>query len=273
MAACACMMAWLPLQALSLAGGVVLCLCLEGRAGARLAAGAMALAAVIALVNPLLNTAGDDVLCRVLGRPYTAEALMLGASAGLMASSLLLWLACLGFAVGSDRMTSLMARQLPRIGLACGLAMQMVPRFARDARRVRQAREGAGLVAPAASGGSAFGRWRAAAREGALGLAAVVGGGLEGAMATAASMEARGFGSGARTSIDSRPLSAADRAFAGALVGLAAASAVGGLIWAASPGEGAACAALFVFYGLLCLLGPIVAIGGELRWLLSRRSI
>lgn len=272
MAACACLVAWLPLQALSLAGAAALCLCAAGRAGARLVGGALLLAAAIALANPLFNTSGDVVLGQVLGRPYTLEALGLGAGAGLMAASLLLWLGCLGLAVGPDRLLSLMARGLPRLGLACGLAMQMAPRFADDARRVRDARTGAGLVPVAADPrGPALRRWRMAAREGALELAVVVDGGLDGAMATAASMEARGFGTGARTSIDSRPLAAADWAFVGAFAMLAAASALAAACGGAFLGEGAAQMAILVPYGLLCLLGGLVAIGGELRWLCWRQ--
>lgn len=266
MALASCVLTSLPLQCAGLLGASVLCLGLSGRAGAPLLAMALGLAAVLTVVNPLFNTSGATVLCWVLGRPYTAEALALGAQAGVMAASVLLWLACLGRAVGVDRLRALGSAVAPRLGMVVGLTTQMASRFDRAGRRVRAARRGAAV---ALDGGSAEKRWAARrrdqAREGAAVLSTVVADGLESAMATADSMEARGFGIARPTSIDRRALDRADKAFIGAAGVLAA-----GAIASALAGAPMMTTALF---GALSLLPAIVMAGGEARWLFWRRSI
>ncbi len=271
--ACACVVPSLPLQLLAFAGAAAACLSTAGRQGAGPVAAAALLAALVAAANPLFNTQGATVLAQPLGRPYTWEALALGASTGLMAATMLLWFACVGFALGADALLRLGGKAAPRIGLVASLTAQMVPRFGRTAARVGGARAAAGVALDLPREGRPP-AVAARVREGAAVLVTVASDGLEGAMVTAASMEARGFGTGPRTSLAAERFTMADGAFlavSGALLAaFVAGSAVGGS--AASAPEGLALATAGA-YGGFAFLPALVNAAGEVRWLFLRQSI
>lgn len=271
--ACACLVTALPLQALGLAGACAACLAASGRRALAPVMGALFLAAGVAAINPLFNTEGATVLAMPFGRPYTAEALALGAQAGLMAATVLLWLAWVGKAVGPDALLRMGGRVAPRLGLVADLTAQMVPRFARVTARVAAARAAAGIALDGTAAAGAAPSAGSRVREGAAVLATVASDGLEGAMAVADSMEARGYGCGPRTQAPGASLRTADGAFLVASALLLAtfclACASGGAACAHGPWGAIAAGA----YGAFALL-PAAAYGaGEVRWLFLRQSI
>ncbi len=244
--ACACVVPSLPLQLLAFAGAAAACLSTAGRRGAGPVAAAALLAALVAAANPLFNTQG---------------------------ATMLLWFACVGFALDADALLRLGGKAAPCIGLVASLTAQMVPRFGRTAARVGGARAAAGVALDLPREGRPP-AVAARVREGAAVLVTVASDGLEGAMVTAASMEARGFGTGPRTSLAAERFTMADGAFlavAGALLAaFAAGSAVGGS--AASAPEGLALATAGA-YGGFAFLPALVNAAGEVRWLFLRQSI
>ena len=145
---------------------------------------ALPLAALIALINPLVSREGLTVIARggkvpVLGHlDITLEAVAYGAVLGLRALVVLLCCALYSAAVDPDEVLRLFRRVSFRSALTATLATRMLPVLARDARRLSEAQR----CLPG----------RAAPR---LAIArAVAGGALERAVDVAATLEVRGYG-------------------------------------------------------------------------------
>lgn len=208
--------------AASLAAAAGYCVMLRGRAGLAILAGLLPLVLVVALVNPLFNTAGAHVLGTVFGRPYTLEALCWGAVLGAMLAAMLAWFACYGQAVTGDKLTYLFGNLAPSVSIMVVMALRMVPDLMRRGVQVATARrciglgvrEGAGLREKAAAGAGV--------------LSALADHALEGSVCTADSMRARGWGAGRRTNYQAWRPCARDAALLAAIVVLAAAVLAGG---------------------------------------------
>jgi len=178
-------------------------------------------AVLIAVVNALVVRDGLTVIAR-LGHlaPFgevdmTLEATAYGAILGLRALIVIACFALHSAAVDPDELLRAFRRLSFRSALTAALATRMVPVLARDARRFRDAQR----CRPG----------RPAAR---LALArAVTSGALDRAVDVAATLEVRGYGSGAKPARRRRPWSRHDLAFAASALGLAAlgvAASVGG---------------------------------------------
>ena len=83
---------------------------------------------VVTLSAPLFNTQGATVLLRWWGgRPYTLEALALGASTGLMLVAMMLWFASFHLVMTSDKFTYLFGRAIPALSLVLTMVLRLVP--------------------------------------------------------------------------------------------------------------------------------------------------
>jgi energy-coupling factor transport system permease protein len=199
--------------------GTLLVLVIVAAAGARVSgpvlrtlAFALPFAAVIALINPLVQRDGLTVIARlgtvpVLGQlDLTAEATAYG---GVLALRALVVIGCFALhsaAVDPDDLLRAFRRVSFRTALTAALATRMVPVLTRDARRLHDAQRClAGESAPR----------RAIVR-------AVAAGALDRAVDVAATLEVRGYGSARRAPRNSRPWSRHDLAFAASAVALAA---------------------------------------------------
>ncbi len=150
--------------------------------------------AVIMLVNPLFNTAGQTVLFTYFGgRPYTLEALQAGAGTGLMFASLIWWFAAFNATMTTDCITCLIGSALPSTSLVLTMIFRFVPWFQRRFEECSHARRciGKGMDSGGASHQMA---------HGADVLSAMTTWAFEGAATTADSMESRGFATSERTS-------------------------------------------------------------------------
>ena len=261
--------------AAALGGAMALWLSVRGRPGWRLVGGLVPLLCVVTVVNPLFNTAGATVLLTGWGgRPYTLEALLLGAQTGAMLMAVLLWFASLDAVVGADEALGLFGGAAPSLALAVTLALRLVPSYGRRAAQVAEARRCVGQMAG--------GGWDARVRQGASVLSAVVGWGLEGSLVTADSLRSRGYGTGPRTRLGRRPFTMGDwlvaavllALLAGAVAGMAAGCASAELLprVALPPLDGATVASLAAFAGF-ALVPCALNLGEEALWRCSLSRI
>lgn len=261
---------------LSLAGALGLCVASRGRGAVPLVAGALGLAALVAVLNPLFNTAGATVLFTWLGRPYTAEALAFGAVMGAMLAAALLWFAGIGPALGSEKVTYLFGSAAPALCTVLTLVMGLVPAYGRRAAALAEARAGIGHDPLAAPG------LGTKVRGGATVLGALTAWSLDRGVATADAMAARGFGTGRRTTWGRYHFTARDGMLAAALAGLLAVTVVG-LIGGAGQTEflphivlaapSPLAVASWTAWGLFVALPALGTVEEEVRWHCSLRNI
>jgi energy-coupling factor transport system permease protein len=182
-------------------------------------------ALLIALVNPLVVRDGVTVLLRggevpVFGNlDVTLEATVYG---GILALRALVVVACFALhtaAVDPDELLRSFRRLSFRSALTAALATRMVPVLARDARRLAEAQ-----------------RCRPGPPPSRLAVVrAVATGALDRAVAVAATLEVRGYGSARRPPVAHRPWSRHDKAFAASLAGLVVLAVVGRVPFEAYP--------------------------------------
>ena len=177
----------------SLAGGVYYFL-LKGRKGIRPALGMLALAVLIALVNPVFNTLGQTPLFDLFGRPYSYEALIYGLVVGGMFLLMLLWFGCYSEVLTSDKFTSLFGSLIPALSLLLVMVLRLIPNLVRKISALAGARRSIGKGAGEQS------KRKEAVLEGMTLLSALTDWALEGSLVTADSMRSRGYGTAKRTS-------------------------------------------------------------------------
>ena len=151
----------------------------------------LAAAVLIAVTNPLFSHLGNTVLFRVLGMPYTLEALAFGAVSGVSLVAALLWCRCLSVVMTEEKWLALFGKTAPRLMLALTLAMRFVPLLNRQAKRMLLAQRAIGLHDTV----SLRARLRSAGRL----LTALFAWVMDRALDTARSMRARGYGLAGRT--------------------------------------------------------------------------
>ena len=144
----------------------------------------------VAAINPLFNLNGTRVLFSVGSRPYTLEALLLGAALGAMVCAMLLWFLCWNAVMTEDKLTALLGRVIPSLSMVFIMVLRMIPAYRRKAQDISSARQCVGL-----SGTSR----REILQSGMTTLSALSGWALESSVVTADSMRARGYGQAKRT--------------------------------------------------------------------------
>lgn len=176
-----------PLVLIAAGGAAILAGLLAGartavRAGLRLG---LSLALLVAIVNALVTTRGETVVARLgdwplLGRvDVTLEALVAGASYGLIAASSIVAFAVYSACVDPDRVLRALRPLAGRSALTATLVSRLVPVAAADAARLRDA---AALRGP---GAAAVGKAPLARR--------LLAGSLDRAVDVAATLELRGY--------------------------------------------------------------------------------
>lgn len=152
-----------------------------GREMSRVALLALPLAALVAVINPLVYSEGETLLVRggeFLGRRWdvTLEAVAAGGLAGLRVAAVVMALGLLSAAVDPDALLRLFRRVSYRSALSAALAVRLVPVLARDAGRMGEAA-----------------RCRAEPPERLLVARAALSGALDRAVDVAAALEVRGY--------------------------------------------------------------------------------
>ncbi|MDO4869102.1 MAG: energy-coupling factor transporter transmembrane component T [Bacillota bacterium] len=176
--------------------------------------------ALIALINPLFNIYGEDVLMTVFGRPYTMEALTYGFKIGAMFATILLWFAAYNAVMTSDKFLYLFGRAAPSITLVLTMILRLIPLFQKKAFQIAGARKCVGL------GGTA-GTRSERINNGMAVTSALTSWALEGGIVTADSMSSRGFGCGRRSTFSIYRFDSRDKLLMIIMIVLAGASVLG----------------------------------------------
>lgn len=174
--------------------GTTYYLLLNGRKGMKLLLALLPLFLVMTAINPLFNTNGATVLCYVLGRPYTLEALYYGAAIASVFVVMLIWFGCYNAVLTSDKFTSLFGNLIPALSLLLVMVLRMIPNLMRKARQFAGARKSIG------KGSGEYASNKEKRTDGMTILSALTDWALEGGVVTGDSMRSRGYGSAKRTS-------------------------------------------------------------------------
>lgn len=262
--------------AVSLCGALAYYIALGPKRAARSLGWMLGLFALAVALNPVCVTRGDTVLFHWLGgRPFTLEALLYGLESGGMLLAVLLWFGCFNAVMTDDKLQQLFAPLAPALALAFSMTLRLVPSFSRRAAQIATARACVGK-------GAENGAWREKVEHGAQVLSALTGWALEGAVVTADSMRARGWGCGARTRYALWHFGRRELVFSFALAAALALAVAGVVAGGArcefyptisiSPLTGGAALGL-LGYGLICFLPFIATIWEEISWHISRSRI
>ena len=147
---------------------------------------------VLAVINPLINHNGMTVLFYLNDRPITMEAAVYGLVAAAMIVASLYWLRSFSKAMTSDKLLYLFGRLSPKISLILSMAIRYVELLRVRWRKIQETQKALGLY----DDGNLIDALRGRARV----LSILITWTLENGIVTAESMDARGYGTGRRTS-------------------------------------------------------------------------
>ncbi len=211
---------------------------------------------LFAVLNPVVNHAGDTVLATVLGAPLTLESIAYGLAAGGMFVSVITWFYCCNRVMASDAVLYLFGGIAPSLALLVTMVVRLVPHLGVRAHAIIRAQRGVGCDV-------GEGTVAERARRGLKVISILTSWALESSVDAADSMRSRGYGLPGRTRCAAYRFTVRDGvvasiiAIAEALVlagSLAGATAVSYLPAIALPDAGAPEGFVYAVWGLLCLL-------------------
>ncbi len=147
---------------------------------------------VLALLNPLFHHNGKTVLFLINDNPITMEAFVYGVTAATMVISVIYWFRSFSLVMTGDKLIYVFGRFSPKLSLMFYMTLRLIPLYARQAKRIKDARRAVGAY-------EGDNLW-AEIKNGIKIFISLAGWSLENGIVTADSMEARGYGSGHRTS-------------------------------------------------------------------------
>lgn len=221
-----------------------------------------------AVLNPIIVHNGVTVLFYLNDRPFTLEAIVYGLSAAMMIVSALYRLRSMSKTMTSDKIMYIFGRFSPKLALLLSMSLRYAELFRQRWRIIQDAQRALGFYDDGNLIDAARGRARV--------LSILITWTLENGIVTAESMEARGYGSGRRSSYAVYSIYAGDVIFMLLCVALTAVTIYGGtraeavyypeLYMELFTPWGAAGAAAFLLLGLLPL---ILRVKEAVRWRLS----
>lgn len=146
----------------------------------------------VAAVNPIFSHNGETILFFVNSRPFTLEAFLYGVNMGFMLCAAVLFMSAYSKIMTADKHLYLFGKINPHLGLLVSSAMRFVPLLKRTYTNVSDASKTMGMYSDEVFSHKI--RARINSFTGALSQC------FENGVITAASMEARDYGSGKRTS-------------------------------------------------------------------------
>lgn len=145
----------------------------------------------LAILNPLFHHNGVTVLFLMNDNPITLEALIYGFTASTMVIAVIFWFRSFSVLMTGDRLLYVFGKASPKFSLMISMALRYIPLFARQAKKIKQARRAMGAYEDE-------NLWDSL-KSGVKVFVSLAGWSLENGIITADSMEARGYGSGRRT--------------------------------------------------------------------------
>ena len=180
------------LLGISLLCAIVYFVMRNGRRHAGFHMAALGMPLLYALLNPLWNQHGTTVLFVINQRAYTAEALFYGGVTGLRLAAVLYWFRNFSDLMTSEKLFYLFRGFSPKLALVFTMAVRNLSVFRAQMQKIRTAQKAVGLYRD----GHLIDDLRGGLRVFSILLTWA----LENGIITANSMEARGYGSGKRSS-------------------------------------------------------------------------
>ncbi len=252
-------------------GASLLCMLLIGREILRALGTEIILFVLISLINPLFSANGNTVIFTYFSRPFTLEALVYGMCAATVFCGALQWLSCFGALFTEEKFVSLFSGISPSVTLLFAMVLKLIPELRQKLKRIKEDRKR--ICKGAAEG--VIGKTGVSAEN----LSALTGWALESAADTAASMNARGFGGGKRTSYAKYRFRARDAILFVIILlddGFIAAALLNGgasAMFYPRIDMAAASGSVLAAYALLMLLPVIIWISETLKWHISTSKI
>lgn len=250
------------LQAIALVFGGIYAALLMGRRSLRVVVGAIPLAMLVAVINPLFSHQGVTIITYFKsGNPLTLESIYYGLGMGLLVLASLVWFAIVSHIMTADRWIHIFGKMLPQMALFLSMVFRFLPKLNRMNEEMKQTPAGA----------NPYRR-----------LSMLLTWGLETSVDTADSMAARGYGLRTRTSFTRCHMRGADIAFmvfAGTIGGAVIAFMVTGrLVFYYYPavyaGESSVCRVVgYVLFALLSAMPVALRVKEQIKWTVLQSNI
>lgn len=176
-----------------LASGCYYCI-LRGRKAIKTMGQMVPVVLLLIVINPLINTRGEEILFRYFGRPYTLEALEYGIFMGLLFFAVFLWFGCYHQVMSSEKLHYLLGNLFPALSMLLVMTFRLLPNMMGKIKQIVHVRE---------SIGKGLGKQSSKKEKmlfGSTVLGILTSWALEGSVVTGDSMRSRGYGVGKRTS-------------------------------------------------------------------------
>lgn len=147
----------------------------------------------LGVITPFVNNKGVTPILYVNSRPIMLESVLYGVFTGIMIITIIVWFSCFHKTLGNDKFLYLFGKRFPVTALTVTMIFRFIPYFKLKLLEISSAQRMLGVSTSA-------GKLSDRIRNGGQILSALVSVSLEGAIETAGSMTARGFGLSRRTS-------------------------------------------------------------------------
>ena len=147
---------------------------------------------LVTITNPLFSHNGETPLFFLNGNPVTLEAILYGANMAITLIAVICWFKSFNLIMTEDKLLFLLGKFSPKIRLLLSSALRFIPLLKTQAQKIRQAQQTLGLFAGEA--------WTDRLKGSLQVCSALITWSLERAVDTGASMKARGYGTGNRSS-------------------------------------------------------------------------
>lgn len=169
--------------AISLCGATFYYFYLRRSEGIGLYFSLLAIAFVIAALNPLFCLKGNTVLFFIGERPYTLEAFVFGTIGGAAFFAVVLWCLTYSIVITGDKLLYVFGNRMPDLAMIFVMVLGFLPGYGRKVRDIASARYG-------------IGKGEKGIKAGMINISILTSGVLEDGIITSDSMKSRGYGSG-----------------------------------------------------------------------------
>jgi energy-coupling factor transport system permease protein len=150
---------------------------------------------LIVIMNPLFNERGHFILFEVMGHRITIEAIIYGSMSALSIISVMVIFVSYNEVMSPNKLLYLFSKFLPQFAILLMLTLRFIPLMRRRLEEISAVQMSKGQSVQ-------HGPWKARIKNGMLYVQVLVTYSLEGAIQTADSMEARGYGLNKRTTYE-----------------------------------------------------------------------
>jgi len=177
---------------LSLLGAIIFYLLRQKTKNLRTHLYSLLLFIIMTVINPIVNHNGATVLVIMNDNPITLEALIYGLFASAMIISVLYWFRSFTDIMTSDKLLYVFGGLSPKLALMLSMALRFIPMFSHQTTKTEKAQKSMGLYKYDNIADNIKGKLNI--------FNIIITWGLENGIITADSMNARGYGTGKRTS-------------------------------------------------------------------------